>query len=334
MNDKDVTLANSQWREKIEELKALLEQAHNELIEAETELAEQTAAINAFDFKLRARIGQLVTRLEAIQAEINQYRQQLRQLQDDWDAPDEWEEGESDPTARQRFREWHAYRREEPAEGETESEPAAPPPTLNAEQKATLRQLYRQLARRFHPDLAVDAADREYRTNMMAAVNEAYKAGDVERLRALMDEPEAGSLEYTRSDEQLVERLQAELRRCQRRLAAIRRELAKLEQQQSNRLLRRAQKAEAEGRDFFAEITNQLKAEISRKMVERDAIQAEIEELGTERSGISSDRLAELVYDFGLEFMDEDFVTPEINDWLEKRQDRYNWDEDILDDSD
>jgi chromosome segregation ATPase len=334
MNDKDVTLANTAWREKIEELKALLAQAHNELIEAETELAEQTAAINTFDFKLRARIGHLVTRLEAIQAEINQFRQQLRQLQDDWDLPDEWEEEASDPAARQRFREWHAYRREEPAEGEAETEPADPPPTLDPEQKATLRQLYRQLARRFHPDLAVDTADRDYRTNMMAAVNAAYKAGDVDRLRALMDEPEAGTLEHARSDEQLIERLQADLRRCHRRLAEIRRELTKLEQQQSSRLLRRAQKAEAEGRDFFTEITSQLKAEISRKMVERDAIQAEIEELGTERSGITSDRLAELVYDFGLEFLDEDFVTPEINDWLEKRQDRYNWDEDILDDSD
>lgn len=334
MNHKNVALANAQQGEKIEELKALLEQVQNELIEAETELAEQTAAINAFDFKLRARIGHLVARLEAIQAEINQYRQQLRQLQDDWDLPDEWGDEERDPAANHRFREWHAYRREEPADGEAETEPAAPPPTLTAEQKATLRQLYRQLARRFHPDLAVDAADQEYRTNMMAAVNEAYKAGDVDRLRALMDEPEAGSLDYAHSDEQLIERLETELRRCNRRLAEIRRELAKLEQQQSSRLLRRAQKAEAEGRDFFAEITNQLKGEISRKMVERDAIQAEIEEMTTERSGISSDRLAELVYDFGLEFLDEDFVTPEINDWLEKRQDRYDWDEDILDDSD
>lgn len=334
MSNKEVVLANAGWREKIEELKALLEQARNELIEAETELAERTAAVNAFDFKLRARIGHLVTRLEAIQAEIAQHHQQMRQLQDEWDVPDEWGDEDKESAANRHFREWHAYRQEEAAGGKAKTEAAEPPPALSSEQKAALRQLYRQLARRFHPDLAVDEADRDYRTAMMAAVNEAYAAGDVERLRALMEEPSAGGLEYARNDEQLLELLQAELKRCQRRLAQIHREWAKLEQQQSSRLLQRAQKAEAEGRDFFAELTKQLKGEINRKLVERDAIQAEMEEMKNERSGISSDRLADLMYDFGLEYLDEDFVTPEMNDWLEKRQDPSHWDEDILDDSD
>lgn len=55
------------------------------------------------------------------------------------------------------------------------------------------RRLYRELARRAHPDLAQDAAEKERRGDFIARVNAAYAAGDVAALMALDDEWAAGA---------------------------------------------------------------------------------------------------------------------------------------------
>ncbi len=42
----------------------------------------------------------------------------------------------------------------------------------------SLKQLYRQIAKKIHPDLATDEAERVRRQDLMAAVNQAYEDGD------------------------------------------------------------------------------------------------------------------------------------------------------------
>jgi hypothetical protein len=54
-----------------------------------------------------------------------------------------------------------------------------------ADRAARLKQLFRALARRFHPDLAGDDTDREERTRLMAMINDAYRKGDLEALMEL-----------------------------------------------------------------------------------------------------------------------------------------------------
>jgi hypothetical protein len=55
------------------------------------------------------------------------------------------------------------------------------------------RRLYRELARRAHPDLAQDAAEKERRGDFIARVNAAYAAGDVAALMALDEEWASGA---------------------------------------------------------------------------------------------------------------------------------------------
>lgn len=60
---------------------------------------------------------------------------------------------------------------------------------------AELRTLYREVAKRIHPDLATDEADRLKREQLMAEANAAYQKGDAQSLRR--------SLEYESSPESL-----------------------------------------------------------------------------------------------------------------------------------
>ncbi|MFF8843355.1 hypothetical protein ACF08N_11555 [Streptomyces sp. NPDC015127] len=54
------------------------------------------------------------------------------------------------------------------------------------------RKLYRELARKAHPDLAQDETERARRDEFIARVNAAYGLGDAARLRELAEEWEAG----------------------------------------------------------------------------------------------------------------------------------------------
>ncbi len=67
-------------------------------------------------------------------------------------------------------------------------------PSATPGDKAAEKRLYRELARRFHPDLAEGAAELAYRTSVMTAVNSAYTAGDIHALYDLAGELEPGEL--------------------------------------------------------------------------------------------------------------------------------------------
>ncbi|WP_161790238.1 J domain-containing protein, partial [Streptacidiphilus carbonis] len=73
--------------------------------------------------------------------------------------------------------------------GAGESEPPVMPQApqrIRPDKEA--QRLYRDLARRAHPDLAQDPAEQERRGGFIARVNEAYARGDVLALAALAEE--------------------------------------------------------------------------------------------------------------------------------------------------
>lgn len=89
-----------------------------------------------------------------------------------------------------------------------------------------LRRLYKAAAKRFHPDLATDEDDRQRRTRLMAALNTAMDAGDVEAMQRLLHEDDVSPHSVTGQDvaSRIVRTLRA-IRQVKDRLE----ELARLE---------------------------------------------------------------------------------------------------------
>ncbi len=56
-----------------------------------------------------------------------------------------------------------------------------------------LKRLYREAAKRIHPDLSTDVGDLERRTRFMAEANRAYQAGDADALQRILDEYHEGA---------------------------------------------------------------------------------------------------------------------------------------------
>jgi DnaJ-class molecular chaperone len=158
----------------------------------------------------------------------------------------------------------HARRTFEEAHGEAS---AAKDFTASPE----LKRMYREAAKRIHPDLATDPADRERRTRFMAEANRAFEAGDAESLKRILDGYEDGA------DAVTGEGIGAELIRIIRqislakaRLSAIEQELAALRKSEIALLKKQAEETQQGGRDLLAELATAVreKIELAKKKYE------------------------------------------------------------------
>jgi hypothetical protein len=142
-------------------------------------------------------------------------------------------------------------------------------PELRAPVSDEAKRLFRQLARLIHPDLAGDAAERERRTNLMVAANDAYEQGDVAALERLLADWHASPEAVTGSG--ALAELERTLRRIIQAEASIARvdeELAELEASAMGWLRRRVEKAAHEGWDLLAHMVRELDRQIGEAQLE------------------------------------------------------------------
>jgi hypothetical protein len=134
-----------------------------------------------------------------------------------------------------------------------------------------LKKLYREVARKFHPDLADDEHDRHHCHQLMIEANRAYEAGHHETLEALL---EAG---------QVTEELAAaspELVWLTRRVAELKEQVVKLEAELADitsselyRLKLRVENADALGVDLFVDLLMQVDRQIKKARNRLEALQ-------------------------------------------------------------
>ncbi|MCP4357622.1 MAG: hypothetical protein GY796_06365 [Chloroflexi bacterium] len=315
MIEQTLTPTTDDWHEQVAHLQAELDALLPQLVEAETELAERHAAINAFEFRLRTAVNQITQKLDVLDAEIRELRHKLRWHGDEWyevaaDDATAWARGQSATDGSD-----YRYR----------DTPTTARPVQDEDTRAELKRLYRQLARRFHPDMAVDTADREYRTQMMMAINGAYAAGDLEKLQELVASPEAAqALEYADANQKLAETLLREVTRMQRRLAEIQKELTHLEKHESAKMMQQMTEAAANGRDYFTEIQELMGDVVAERTAVRDSLLVQLESVKMGYDvGVSDDELADIVANVTLETSFDADISAEFDRYIIRRRDQF-----------
>ena len=127
-----------------------------------------------------------------------------------------------------------------------------------------MKQIFRDLARQIHPDLAADDQEIPRRTTLMAEANAAYQRGDIDRLHHIVTQwrnaPELIKGEGLAIDLVRVIRKIAQLNE---RLNAIHEEHTYLCHSDLNQLRHEVGNAEADGRGLMDEMALELDARIS-----------------------------------------------------------------------
>src|SRR5215213_7153289 len=237
--------------------KAQLQVLSKQLLDRERGLASFRNELHAFETTYRKALGSRYARLDELADRLDETAAPA----DDPDGPGPEDDGPAERYPGQGLPGGQNW-----AWGERE-------PDKEPERRAVVgedaKRLFRQLARLIHPDLAADPQERERRTNLMVAANDAYEQGDVAALERLLEEWHASPEAVTGSG------AAAELERTIRRVAQVeaqmRRiddELAELEASAMGWLRRRVEKAAREGWDLLAHMVRELDRQISEAQLE------------------------------------------------------------------
>jgi hypothetical protein len=222
--------------------KAQLQVLSKQLLDRERGLASFRNELHAFETSYRKALGSRYARLD-----------ELAERLDETTADEDGPQG-PDPDG------------DGPAEREPDKEPERRP-VIGDDAK----RLFRQLARLIHPDLAGDPEERERRTNLMVAANDAYEQGDVAALERMLADWHASPEAVTGSG--AAAELERTLRRIAQAEASMRKideELAELEASAMGWLRRRVEKAASEGWDLLAHMVRELDRQIGEAQVELD----------------------------------------------------------------
>jgi hypothetical protein len=127
-----------------------------------------------------------------------------------------------------------------------------------------MKRLYRDVAKRIHPDLTSDREDRAKRQLLMAEANQAYEQGDEAQLVKILNEYECSpeSVKGEGPGAELV-RVIRRLSQARARLAEIEAELQQLVRSDLYQLKERISDAQKSGRDVLHEMTEKVDAQIA-----------------------------------------------------------------------
>jgi hypothetical protein len=213
------------------------------LAERESELAQIRAQLKTFEGRYLRQVGILYAELDAIEARIAEREVDLY---------------DSD-SARRRAEETrqHAQETHDAAFGEArEAEEFDPPPSLKT--------LFRDVAKRIHPDFARDDVEQKHFTLLMARANQAYSRGDTETLQRLLDDHREINASIA------GEGAAAELLRITRQIQHAERDIATLDAERHTLLAGEiaqlhldAEAAAREHRDLLAELATSLREQIA-----------------------------------------------------------------------
>ena len=147
------------------------------------------------------------------------------------------------------------------------SKSSAPRPAPAAPQFSPtelLKKLYRDVAKAIHPDLADNDAERADRHKFMIRANEAYEASDEKALSAILEEwrhaPESVKGEGAAAE--LIRAIR-KIARCEDRLEVITIEVDKMQTAGIFGIKMLADEADKLERDFLAEMTGRIDADIA-----------------------------------------------------------------------
>jgi DNA repair exonuclease SbcCD ATPase subunit len=224
-----------------------------ELAERELELADIRAQLKSFEGRYLRQVGVLYAELDEWGARIAELEAKLNpSLSTEQQAK----------TARQRADETH-----EATQGEASK-------AQDFRSSSELRSLFREVAKRVHPDFAKDEADCQHRTRLMAQANVAYSNGDADALKRIIEDYDE-SVQAEDIGAELI-RIIRQIHQARKNIKAIEAELDQLSRVELSQLRSDAQAAEKEGIDLLAQLATELEGKIEQRRKEHVALAEEV----------------------------------------------------------
>jgi hypothetical protein len=244
-----------------------LHRKREELAAIRSALAERELKLADFRSQLAVFQGRYMRQVGVLYAELDDWQARIAELQAKLDGSESARERAAQ--ARDQARTTH-----EAAHGEASKAPDFQP-------SADLKALFREVAKRVHPDFAKNAEDEHRRTRAMAQANEAYSRGDADALQRILDEyrDDSDSVPGEGIGAELI-RIIRQLSQAKKRLAAIEKELSELRQSEIALFHQDAETAQQQGRDLLAELATAAREKIAKAKKNHEVLSKGMERRG------------------------------------------------------
>ncbi len=224
--------------EELDKKSTKLNELESELAQRELDLATLHGELRAFEIRYLRIIGTRYAELDEIEAQLAEIQARLK--------PKDKNSQKHAEQARTKAQE--SAQAAEGVQEQIKQDRFTP--------SESLKKLYREVAKKIHPDLANDEKERARRQRLMAEVNRTYEEGDEARLEAILHEWE------TSPDFIKGEGIGADLVRVIRKIAQIQERLRVIDAEISQ-LRAKVEEAENEGRDLLEEMASRLDEQIT-----------------------------------------------------------------------
>lgn len=231
-------------QEELNEKCHLIEELESEYAARQLEYTTLASEIAAFRNRYFLLVGSLYARLDVLRAEIREHIANCKP--DDAEARQAAEQTRH--LAQETIREVNSAAEDEP---------------VTFQPSADLKQIYREAAKLIHPDRARDDEDRELRDRLMAEVNAAYAAGDIDAVHDIIDRYR-NRLDVAETDDvgtQLVRAIR-NIARTRKRIASLVQAIAHLKASDWYKLKTEIEQGESRGENPLGQLAEKVHAEI------------------------------------------------------------------------
>ncbi len=256
-----------------------LQDTKAELQAAEAELAALKEQLRQFEAQVDARLGNLLDQLSELNSETIALDTKLRRIRDERLYGSDlmkYMDGAPMPARPTDLENLAPVTLPMRGDTRTQNNGLSNPAQIQA---PDLKVLYRRLARRYHPDLARNDADRSLSNDQMKTINLAYANGDLPTLMRLAGISIPYGVDINTPPAQIADlprNSMSELEKAQWKLRQTRQELSRLSSLPIVKLSLDVKLARPQGRDLLYEMQGELQYKIARKTAERDYLQSQI----------------------------------------------------------
>jgi hypothetical protein len=236
---------------------------HEELAAVRAELAERELELADFRARLRSFEGRYLRQVGVLYAELDEWEARIAKLEASLDYT---------PATQQ-----HAEQARKKAEESHEATHGEASQIQDFKPSADLRRLFREVAKRIHPDFATNDADRQHRTRLMVRANEAYAGGDSEALQRILDDynESTESVQGEGIGAELI-RIIRQIHQARKNITTLEKELNRLSSGELSQLRRDTEAAQKEGIDLLAQLATKLEGKIAQRRKEHDTLAEEV----------------------------------------------------------
>jgi hypothetical protein len=261
----------------LDRLEAEAQAARDQLARLEQEHADLVLEMSEFETLYRARVGSVQAQLEETQLHIEEYKLRIGLVQ--------WRGRSLGPSQLEAEVEYRLREQRQRAEATNEQarhaarQSVAPLPPIDPAADLDLKQVYRELAKRTHPDLAADEADRAQRNQRMKDINAGYAGRELQALRQMLRDLDAEQQRQREDPAQRQQRLTVEYDRSVAAIRHVKAVIAELNHSPMMALKLEAAIAQSRGRDVLGEVARQAQAQLTEAKQELNLLIAQFQEL-------------------------------------------------------